>query len=97
MASFTTRVVLHNATFEDYEKLHEQMEARKFTRKIKGADGTTYTLPDAEYRSISSTLDAAGVRQLAVDAASKTRRNHAVFVTMSTTDSCAWVGLEAVE
>lgn len=94
MASFTTRVVLHNASYEDYEKLHEQMEARKFTRKIKGSNGTTYMLPDAEYRSISSTLDATGVRQLAVDAATTTKKNHAVFVTMSTTDSCAWVGLD---
>lgn len=70
------------------------MELKKFSRKITGSNGKTYMLPDAEYRSISSTLDASGVRQLAEAAANTTGKRYAVFVTMSATDDCAWSGLE---
>jgi hypothetical protein len=49
MPAFTTRIELHDATSANYEKLHEEMEARGFSREIKGRDGTWKQLPTAEY------------------------------------------------
>ena len=49
MAEFTVRIVLENANGEDYERLHELMAARGYSREITGDNGKTYKLPDAEY------------------------------------------------
>ncbi len=50
MSRFTTRVELHNArSYDDYARLHAQMEGRGFTRTIQGDDGVRYQLPSAEY------------------------------------------------
>lgn len=49
MAHFITRVELHDATEENYQTLHVEMEELGFTRTIKGHDGATYKLPSAEY------------------------------------------------
>jgi hypothetical protein len=47
MATFTTRVLLHNS--DDYETLHEEMEDEEFTRTIMNSDEKEYHLPEAEY------------------------------------------------
>lgn len=47
MASFTTRVELHDGD-ADYDNLHEAMERKGFLRHVEGTKGT-YRLPDAEY------------------------------------------------
>ncbi|QIP56860.1 hypothetical protein [Hafnia alvei] len=49
MAKFTVRVELHKADSEDYESLHEKMEAKGYKREVKGSDGKMYQLPNAEY------------------------------------------------
>ena len=54
MPSFTTRVELHQATYEDYENLHAAMERVGFSRTIKSGDGITYHLPTAEYDKSSN-------------------------------------------
>ncbi len=83
MARFTTRVELHAAsTTEDYDTLHEQMEARGFNRTIEDGEGVTYRLPWAEYNcdadnSIEEVLAAAK------DAATVTGKKYAVLVTES--------------
>ena len=41
MFSYTTRVELHGATREQYNKLHAEMKARGFVNTIKGNDGVT--------------------------------------------------------
>jgi hypothetical protein len=105
MASFLTRVELYGSpTSADYLKLHEEMEKRQFSRTIKGDDGKTYHLPTAEYHSYSSTLDAAGVRNLAVDAAKAV--GYVSWPGTATSKDCgvltaewnrlSWIGLKAV-
>jgi hypothetical protein len=64
MAKFTTRVELHDATDNDYERLHSAMERGGFTRLITSGDGNVYRLPWAEYNfegnsSCSDILDGA--------------------------------------
>jgi hypothetical protein len=49
MAHYTTRVELHDATEENYQTFHAEMEELGFTRTITAHDGTTYRLPSAEY------------------------------------------------
>ena len=68
---FTTRVLLHHATDDDYEKLHEEMEAEGFTRTIISSDGTEYHLPQAEYNKMG-VFTGEAVREAAQRAARKT-------------------------
>lgn len=94
MASFTTRVELHNAKDpEDYEKLHIEMGNEKFTRTIKSDNGTEYHLPRAEYNKEGSCTQAE-VLESAKRAASKVVKKYAVFVTES--NGRTWYGLDKV-
>lgn len=52
-ASFNVRVVLHDATWDEYELLHERMAAIGFFREVVGDSGLRYKLPDAEYHGFS--------------------------------------------
>ena len=68
MASFTTRVELHERSqtqkpgSEDYLKLHTEMEARGYTRTLV-IGGTKQPLPTAEYSLIADvTIEEAGNR-----------------------------------
>ena len=93
MASFTTRVELHNADSEDYDKLHEYMEKEGFSRKITSSDEITYQLPTAEYNylgeiNISDLLDKAEV------AAKKTKKTFEIQVTQSV--GRKWIGLTKI-
>ena len=82
MASFTTRVELHDANDDDYEKLHEKMEAKGFSRTITSDEGTTYHLPPAEY-DYSGDVTRAQVREKAKSAASLVMSSYSVLVTES--------------
>lgn len=68
MAGFVTRVELHSATSEDYDKLHAQMDARGFRRTITGDNGKNYHLPSATYY-VSSSSTIAEIRDSARAAA----------------------------
>ena len=91
MASFTVRVELHDATRDDYTRLHERMRAQGFSVTIQGSDGALYKLPPAEYRYAGS-ITAGDVRDKARAVASTVKTGSAVFVTEGAI--CAWIGLE---
>lgn len=80
MASFTTRVELHGATYQDYENLHVAMEREGFSRTIKADGGGRYHLPTAEYDR-SGALTLAQILESAKRAAASTRKSFAVLVT----------------
>ena len=93
MAKFTTRVELLDATPNDYEILHEQMENFNFKRTITSDDGIEYYLPPAEYNregayTLDQTLDAAK------NAATATKRQYRILVTES--NGRAWHNLQRV-
>lgn len=54
MAEFTVRVQLHHANAEQYETLHENMEAHGYSKFIIGSSGQKYDLPEAEYVATKS-------------------------------------------
>jgi hypothetical protein len=80
MSSFTTRVELHKATYDDYETLHSAMQAEGFSRLIYASDGNYYHLPTAEYDR-SGELTTQQVLQAAQRAAARTGRTSAILVT----------------
>lgn len=90
MSSFTTRVELHSASYDDYNNLHAFMEAEGFSRLIKADSGTWYHLPTAEYNR-EGALTIAEVRASAQRAANRTGKLFCVLVSESTSRS--WVGL----
>jgi hypothetical protein len=94
MPSFTTRVELHRATGEDYERLHLAMEKRGFSRTITSDKGVRYDLPTAEYDRSGSSLTRAEVRDDAKAAASSVTKSYSVLVTES--NGRTWHGLEKV-
>lgn len=79
MASFITRVELHDAIPADYTKLQAEMSAQGFSTTIVGSDGRAYRLPTAMYAS-SHLLDVDQVRDLASKAAGRTDKEAIVFV-----------------
>lgn len=94
MTDFTTRVELHdNATWDEYEDLHSEMEKRGFTRTITSDDGVTYQLPWAEYN-----FEGQATRQQVLDhakaaaAAAAPKRRRAILVTQSA--GRKWIGLD---
>ncbi len=93
MASFTTRVELHNALGKDYEVLHPAMEGQGFSRKIRSADGISFHLPTAEY-VIDGTLTSRAVLDRAKIAAKKTGKTYSILVTESA--GRRWYGLAKV-
>jgi hypothetical protein len=94
MTRYTTRVVLHNAAWDDYEALHGYMESQRFSRIIKNDDGIAYHMPDAEY-NLEADIDRATVMARARAAAGKTGKKFAVLVTES--NGRTWHGLEQVK
>jgi hypothetical protein len=93
VAKFTTRIVLHDADWDDYNDLYTYMDQEGFTDEITSSDGTTYKMPDAEYDIVGS-FDLDDVLAIAKRAAGKTGRKYAVFITQSS--GRKWVGLETV-
>ncbi len=94
MATFLTRVELHDATYESYVQLHDFMRQEGFTATIRGGDGALYQLPPAEYH-LSANCTIEDARERASRAAQKTQRNHAVLV--SAYNQAAWNGLKQVQ
>jgi hypothetical protein len=80
MSSFITRVELQNASAEDYERLHAEMEARGFKRTITGGNGKRYKLPTATY-SCSFDGTASKVSDKARNAADATGRRNWIITT----------------
>lgn len=94
MSRFTTRVELHNAkSYDDYERLHSQMEGRGFTRTIQSDDAVRYHLPTAEYDYVGN-VTCEQVRELARAAAAAVDRSYSVLVTEAVRRN--WYGLSPV-
>ncbi|MFM4805904.1 hypothetical protein ACEUC3_18730 [Aeromonas bivalvium] len=91
MSKFTTRMVLHDADWDDYNDLHTYMNQEGFTDEITSSDGITYKLPDAEY-DISGNFDVDDVCTKAKRAAKRTGKEYKVFVTKSA--GRKWIGLD---
>jgi hypothetical protein len=90
MAQFLTRVELHMANAEDYQRLHEAMETRRFSRTIVDNKGVRYHLPTAEYYSFGE-IDANSVADLAKGAVAAIGKTGAV-ITANFVDA-RWNGL----
>jgi hypothetical protein len=93
MMSFTTRIELHSATWQDYSNLHTHMENAGFSRTILGDNGVTYALPTAEYVATGN-YTIQQVYAAANTAAAATGKSAAVFV--SETTRWRWGGLSPV-
>jgi glucosamine 6-phosphate synthetase-like amidotransferase/phosphosugar isomerase protein len=94
MASYTTRVELHDAITNDYTKLHKAMERKGLSRTITSDDNVTYHLPTAEY-NFQGTETRKQVLNLAKQAASTVKPRYAVLVTES--KGRTWHDLEEVD
>ena len=93
MTSFITRIELHNATYQDYQRLHLEMAGAGFQRVIRGDDGFFYDLPDAEYAKVG-TYTIEQVHASAKLAAAKTGRTHGILVSEYV--RARWSGLPRV-
>ncbi len=93
MASFTTRVELHSASYLDYETLHEQMRKQGFSRRITSDDGLTYHLPTAEYN-----IELAASRSVVLDRAKAATRTTGKSASILVTESSGrtWSNLDPV-
>jgi hypothetical protein len=95
MASFITRVELHDEQDEDYPKLHEAMEALKFQRTVKLGDQVQH-LPDATYFSTSEGT-AQAVYDLALAAVKSIGRKAGIIVAKAQPEGLWAGGLKAVK
>jgi len=82
MTRFTTRVELHNADSDDYERLHDAMKAKGFSRLITDSEGKKYHLPTAEY-NYDGNLELQAVLDRAKSAADTTGLKHSILTTES--------------
>lgn len=93
MASFTIRVELHDATWDNYVALAKDLASKGITDVIKADNGTRYRMPPAEYNYEGNTT-IADVYAAANASAATTGRRHAVLVTESVRRQ--WGGLASV-
>ena len=93
MADFTIRIVLSDATWDEYEEMYQHLAAVGITDEITSDNGTTYRMPPAEY-NYQGNATRAQVLELAKAAAAKVVRKYAVLVTES--KGRTWHGLEKV-
>ena len=82
VSRYTVRVELHRAGSDDYDLLHEFMEAEGFLRYIVDDDDARHQLPTAEY-NISSNGGRVSILKRAKQAALQTGKQYMVFVTES--------------
>ncbi len=90
MARFTVRIELHDASWEDYQKLYEKMDKQGFTDTISTEKGAV-KMPPGEYNH-EGQVSKEQVLEKAKLAASQVVRTYAVLVTES--NGRTWYGLE---
>jgi len=90
MARFTVRVELHDASWEQYEKLYEKMATQGFTDTIP-TTGDAVKMPPAEY-NFDGQATKEQVLEKAKSCAAQVVRKYAVLVTES--NGRIWYGLE---
>jgi len=91
MADFTIRIVLNDATWDQYEEMYEHLAAVGITDLIISNDGITYRMPPAEY-NYQGDATRNQVLESAKAAAAKVVRKYSVLVTES--KGRTWHGLE---
>ncbi|MDX7992614.1 hypothetical protein [Xenorhabdus littoralis] len=82
MADFTVRVELHKANADDYELLHEKMDAKGYSKEISLSSDKKYKLPSAEYVATKNKTTSE-VRDEVVKIASSVKKNPNVLITKS--------------
>ncbi len=85
MSDFVTRIDLHGGSADDYASLDQAMAAANFSKVIRSSRGLLYHMPSATYFSQSDGMGAAEVRNLAVQAASRTGKRYDVIVASGDT------------
>ncbi len=94
MTDCTVRVELHNASWQNYIDLANDLARSGIVDEITASDGATYKLPPAEY-NYEGTATADAVLNTAREAANRTGKTNAVLVSESTRRT--WIGLEKVQ
>jgi len=93
MSDFMTRIELHGATREQYDRLHVSMRAAGFRTAVFGTDNNWHQLPTAEYHySGPDSIEA--VRAAAARCAAAVGTRYWVLVTKY--DQCCWQGLPVI-
>ncbi|AYX14010.1 MULTISPECIES: type V toxin-antitoxin system endoribonuclease antitoxin GhoS [Yersinia] len=87
MADFIVRVELRGGDSEDYDLLHEKMNANGYLKEITHSSGIKYKLPTSEY-IVTKNKTASQIRDEVKDIASSVKNNPGVLVTKS--DAMAW-------
>lgn len=77
---YLVRIELHDAQWNHYETLHQQMERAGFAHTIKGDSGNFHQLPDATYAAQNTQADMRTVYNTAYSAATKTGRKFGLIV-----------------
>lgn len=90
MARYTIRIMLNDATLDEYEAMYEYLAAQGITDIITSDDGTRYKMPPAEY-TYEGNATRAQVLDMAKASAAKVVRSYAVLVTESA--GRTWHGL----
>ncbi|WP_449301659.1 hypothetical protein [Pseudoxanthomonas mexicana] len=93
MADFTIRIVLHDATWDEYVAMYQHLAAVGITDQITSDSGTTYRMPPAEY-NYQGNATRAQVLDMAKAAAARVVRRYAVLVTESR--GRTWHGLDEI-
>ena len=94
MTNDTTRVELHGADEDEYEALHDAMEAEGFVRSIENSSGEKLRLPTAEYNLPDSTLDRKQVVKRAERAAESVKPNPTLWILVTESAGRTWSGLK---
>lgn len=93
MSMYNVRIVLHEATREEYTRMADQLSRSGIVDTIVGSNSARYEMPPAEYHyngpaSIDQIFDAAKA------AAAATGRRCAVMI--GEISRCKWVGLDTI-
>jgi UDP-glucose 6-dehydrogenase len=91
MTSYTARVELHAATYEDYEVLHNAMARQGFARTIEANDKSVWFLPTGTYDAPNTSADLTQATSAAEVAAKATKKNYSLIVVER--PAAKWVGL----
>lgn len=74
MANYVARIELHNATYDDYERLHVAAKKRGLLRTIVATDGIKYQLPTGTYVSENTSASLEQAYAAAEAAGTETRK-----------------------
>ena len=94
MTNYTTRVEIHDADEDEYEALHDAMEAEGFVRWIENSSGEKLRLPTAEYNLRDSALDRKQVLKRAERAAESAKPNPTSWILVTESAGRTWSGLK---